>query len=318
MGILITGSSGYFGRLVAADLVSFGRKVTGVDISLDPGLKDGELFRFYRCSITDKEGLRRIFQEEQPTEVLHFACSFNKVRNRKKEYEIDVVGSHNVMKLCNETLSVRKLIYSSSAAIYGACRSNGSWLCETAVVNPGKYRYGINKKLIEHDLFTGSKRDDLQVISLRICTVVGPEYCKPRSVVSILLRLPFLPGSFHDKKVQFLHESDFVNLIRRVADDPKIDGVYNLAADSCSVVGELLPGKRYIDFPVQALKPVLWVLWNLRILNLQPCALSYSLYPVLIDSSKIRERYSYRYNFTSSEALSDTMRNNKLPAGTLF
>jgi len=318
MSILITGSSGYFGRLVAGDLISAGRRVAGIDIKENPWITAGEQFRFFNCCITDRRSLSRIFREVQPTTVIHFACSFNKVRDRKKEYEIDVAGSHNVMELCNETLSVRKLIYSSSAAIYGACRSNGSWLSETAVVNPGKYRYGINKKLIEHDLFTFVKRKDLQVISLRICTVVGPEYCKPRSVVSILLCLPFLPGSFHDKKVQFLHESDFVNLIRRVADDPEIEGVYNLAADSCSVVGELLPGKRYVDFPVHALRPILWILWNLRILNLQPCSLSYSLYPVLIDPSKIRSRYGYSYNYTSSEALSDTMRNNKLPAGTLF
>mgnify|MGYP000845362118 FL=1 len=243
MSILITGSSGYFGRLVAGDLISAGRRVAGIDIKENPWITAGEQFRFFNCCITDRRSLSRIFREVQPTTVIHFACSFNKVRDRKKEYEIDVAGSHNVMELCNETLSVRKLIYSSSAAIYGACRSNGSWLSETAVVNPGKYRYGINKKLIEHDLFTFVKRKDLQVISLRICTVVGPEYCKPRSVVSILLCLPFLPGSFHDKKVQFLHESDFVNLIRRVADDPEIEGVYTLAADRCSVVGELLPGK---------------------------------------------------------------------------
>lgn len=318
MSILITGSSGYFGRLIAGDLINAGRRVAGVDIKTSPDAPTGESFRFYNCSVTDRGYLKRIFEEAKPTVVIHFACSFNKVRNRRKEYEIDVVGSRNVMELCNETLSVRKLIYSSSAAIYGACRSNGSWLSETAMVNPGKYRYGINKKLIEHDLFTFSKRDGLHVVSLRICTVVGPEYCKPRSVVSILLNMPFLPGSFHDKKVQFLHESDFVNLFRSVTDDPDIDGVFNLAADSCSRVGDMLPGKRYIDIPVQALKPILWMLWNLRLLNLQPCSLSYSLYPVLIDPSKIRSRYGYNYSYTSSEALSDTIRNNKLPAGNLL
>jgi UDP-glucose 4-epimerase len=318
MSILITGSSGYFGRLVAGDLISAGRRVAGIDIKADPGMTEGEPFRFYSCSVTDRESLGRIFQEVRPTVVMHFACSFNKVRSRRKEYEIDVAGSRNVMELCNETLSVRKLIYSSSAAIYGASRNNGTWLGETAEVNPGKYRYGINKKLIEHDLFTFRKRDDLRVISLRICTVVGPDYCKPRSVVSILLCLPFLPGSFRDKRVQFLHEADFVSLIRKVADDPDIEGIYNLAADSYSVVGEMLPGKRYVDFPVHALKPILWVLWNLRILNLQPCSLVYSLYPILVDPSKIRSRYIYSYSYTSSEALADTMKNNKLPAGTMF
>ncbi len=318
MSILITGSSGYFGRLVAGDLICAGLSVAGVDINENPDMKVSDQFRFFRCCITDRGSLGRIFQEVRPTVVIHFACSFNKVRNRKREYEIDVAGSRNVLELCNETLSVKKLVYSSSAAIYGASKGNGTWLSETDGVNPGKYRYGLNKKLIEHDLFTFMKRADLHVISLRICTVVGPEYCKPRSVVSILLTLPLLPGSFRDKKVQFLHEADFINLMRIVTEDPEIEGVYNLAADSCSVVGEMLPGKRYLDFPVQALKPMLWVLWSLRILNLQPCSLSYSLYPVLIDPSRLRSRYNYNYSYSSSEALSDTIRNNKLPAGTLF
>jgi len=318
MSILITGSSGYFGRIVAGDLISAGWRVAGVDIKENPEMKADDHFRFYNCCITDRESLRKIFQEVQPSVVIHFACSFNKVRNRQKEYGIDVIGSRNVMELSTETLSVRKLIYSSSAAIYGASKSNGTWLTETAPVNPGKYRYGINKQLIEHDLFTFKRRADLHVISLRICTVVGPEYFKPRSVVAILLRMPFLPGSFREKQVQFMHETDFVSLFRAVTYDSEIEGIFNLATDSYSVVGDLFPGKRYLNLPVGMLRSLLYVLWNLRILNLQPCSLSYSLYPVLVDPSKLRGRYHYNYSYSSSEALSQTMMSNKLPARTLF
>ena len=318
MCILITGSSGYFGRLVVRDLISKGNRVVGIDIKNDNGQEEGELFRFYRCSITDRERLREIFLLEKPTVVIHFACTFNKVRDRKREYAIDVGGSINVFEVSNETPSVRQLIYSSSAAIYGADNRNGIWLSETSPVNPGKYRYGLNKKLIEQAWFSAPRREDLRVVSLRICTVVGPVYSKPRSVVSILIRMPWLPFSFRQKKVQFIHEEDFTALMREIISDNDIEGIYNLAADSYSVVGEVVPAKRYIRLPLSGLKPLMWLLWNLRILNLQPASLRYCLYPVLLDPSKLTERYGYSYRYSSSESFADTVRNNSLPSDAKF
>ncbi|MRR22525.1 NAD-dependent epimerase/dehydratase family protein [bacterium] len=318
MSILVTGSSGYFGKIVISDLIGKGLKVSGIDIRRDPRQTEGEQFRFYECSITDRAKLREIFNREQPSVVLHFACTFNKVRDRKQEYEIDVEGSENVLKACNETHSVKRLIYSSSAAIYGAANRNGEWISETEPVDPGKYRYGINKKLIEEAYFSADRRADLQIVSLRICTVVGPAYFKTRSVVSILIRLPYLPSSFRKKKVQFMHEEDFVTLICMVMNDDEIEGIYNVAADSFSIVGEVVPAKKYIQFPVAGLKPVLWILWNLRILNLQPASLKYCLYPVLIDPTRLARRYGYNFRYSSSESFAETVRNNSLPPDSKF
>lgn len=318
MCILITGSSGYFGRIVVRDLISSGYRVVGIDIRRDPEQNESEQFRFYDCSITDREKLREIFEREQPTDVLHFACTFNKVRDRRREYEIDVGGSINVLEISNETLSVRRLIYSSSAAIYGAGNHNGLWISEKEPVDPGRYRYGVNKKLIEEAFFSAKRRADLQIVSLRVCTVVGPLYFKTRSVVSILIKMPFLPGSFRKKKVQFMHEEDFVRIMREIISDNEIEGIFNLAADSFSVVGEVVPEKRYINIPVTGLKPLLWVLWNLRILNLQPVSLRYCLYPVLIDPAKLAGRYRYTFRYSSSESFADTVRNNRLPADAKF
>ncbi len=318
MCILITGSSGYFGRIVVSDLISNGYRIVGIDIRRDGEQEEGGLFRFYNCSITDREGLREIFLREQPTVVIHFACTFNKVRNRKREYDIDVRGSINVLEVSNETPSVRRLIYSSSAAIYGADNRNGTLLSETTPVNPGKYRYGINKKLIEEALFSAMRREDLRLVSLRVCTVVGPVYSKPRTVVSILIRLSWLPFSFREKKVQFMHEEDFTGIMREIITDNEIDGIFNVAADSCSVVGDVVPAKRYIRLPLSGLKPVLWVLWSLRIVNLQPASLRYCLYPVLIDPSKLIKRYGLKFRYTSSESFAETVKNNRLPADSRF
>lgn len=318
MSILITGSSGYFGRIVGRDLVSKGYSVIGIDIRENREKEDVCLSRYYKCNITDKKRLKEIFLEEQPDVVLHFACTFNKVRNRKREYETDVGGSVNILELSNETPSVKKLIYSSSAAIYGADDRNCRWLSETTPVNPGKYRYGLNKHLIEQAFFSSVRRADLHIVSLRICTVLGPCYAKPYSVVSLLIRMPFLPDSFRTKKVQFMHEEDFISLIREVIRDEEIEGIYNFASDTCSVVGEVVNGKKYFNLSLGGLKPLLWILWNMRLVNLQPVSLKYCLYPVLVDPARIVERYGYTFKYSSSESFITTAGINCLPAGALF
>jgi UDP-glucose 4-epimerase len=315
MSILITGSSGYFGRLMTAHLVGCGIRVIGIDIHEDPERSEGQYFRFYRCCITDRQRLKEIFDSEQPSEVLHFAATFNRVRDARREYEIDVGGSMNVFQVADSTPSVRKLIYSSSASIYGASPANRSWLDESHPLNPGKYRYALIKRTVEQAWFTSKKRDDLHVISLRVCTVVGPLYAKPRSVVSIMLRLTWFPRSFMDRKVQFIHEEDFVLLMHKILDDSEMEGIFNLAADSFSVVSEVVPPKKCIPLPVAALKPLMWVLWHLRLVNLQPASLRYSMYPVVINPLKLISRFGYRFRYSSSESFTSVRRCNMIPAG---
>lgn len=314
MKILITGSSGYLGRLLVRYFTERKITVVGLDVKEDKEPISTEYFRFYRTCITAREELREIFMKENPTDVIHFACTFNKVRSRQKEYEIDIGGSANIFELSDATPSVRKLIYSSSAAIYGGEKRSRLWLTEADSLNPGRYRYGSNKKMIEELLFNNHRRSNLRVVSLRICTVIGPSYSKPGSVVSLLIRLPWFPRSFMENKIQFLHEEDFSGLFRCILEDGNIEGVYNLSSDSYSVIREITPEKKFISFPVGSIRPVLWILWHLRLLNLQPAGFRYTLYPVLLDPARLISRFGYRFRYSSSEAFHLTSQNNRLPA----
>jgi len=319
MRVLITGSSGYLGKLALNHLLERGHDVAGLDIRNNEyhSSSNGN-FRFYNCDVSDRERVDQIISNEQPEAILHFACTYNSLRNRKKEYDIDVGGTVNVIESARRTPSVKKFVFSSSASIYGPVRRNEQWLNETVPVNPGKYRYGINKKLIEQEIFSGNGFAGLSVISLRICTVVGPHYSRPRSVVSILIRLPFLPASFRNTRVQFIHEEDFTELIGRVTEESEINGLYNLGPDSYTVVSDVVPPGRFHSFPCQVLKPVMWLLWNLHLVNLQPAGFGYSLNPVVIDSSRLAGKFNYQFRYTSTEAFLATCEKNSLPPGTLF
>lgn len=318
MKVLLTGSSGYLGSLAVSHLVAKGCEVIGLDLRKAEYQKDGELFRFYRCSSTDMDCLRDIFNREQPDAVMHFACTMNRVRGRGEEFELDVGGSLNVIRAARLTPSVKKFIFSSSAAIYGPAGRSELWLDETVPLKPGNYRYGLNKRLIEQMLFRSDGNPGMRTVALRICTVVGPHYSKPKSVVSILLRMPFLPASFSRTRVQFIHEDDFSELLGYVLDDSDIEGVFNLAPDSCTLVGDVVPARRFYRFPCSALKPVMWVMYNLRLINLQPAGLGYCLFPVVLDSRRLARRYGYSFRYSSTESFQLTRTNNSLPADARF
>lgn len=318
MKVLITGSSGALGRLLTNHLTSRNVPVIGLGRQERPKHPPGSYFHYYSCSITDREKLQSIFNEERPTHVVHFACSFNKVRDRQKEYEIDIRGSKNILEICHGTPSVKSLIYSSSAAAYGGHPDNPPRLRESDPLRPGEYRYGLNKKTIEQLYFSAPVRSDLRITALRICTVVGPTYDKPRSVVSLLIKSPFLPGFCADNKIQFLHSEDFTELMGRILEDEEIQGVFNLANNDYAVIRELVPGKKFIGVPLQLVKGFLWVTWNLRLMNLQPAGVVDGLYPITLDPARIMDRYGYKFKYSTREAFDLTVQHNEIPAEAYF
>ena len=314
MKVLITGSSGSFGSIISKSLISKGITVVGLDINEPIEHLSGQYFSFYKCSITDKECLRSIFNAEKPTHVIHLACSFNKVRNQQREHDIDIGGSRNILETADQTPSVKQLMFSSSAAAYGGNSDNPLWIREEYPLNPGSYRYGSNKMLIE-GIYTGTTvRKDLHIVLVRICVVVGPGFNKRGSTVAMLKKWRVLPGFFRETKVQFLHTNDFISLINLILNDDHIEGIFNLAPDTYSVVRELVPDKIYLRVPVFLITAVAYVLWNLRIRNFDPAAMSITIHSIVIDPGKIVSRFNYRFRYSSSDAFADADINDDLPS----
>lgn len=316
--LLITGSSGTLGKVLVKAFATRGIPVIGLDIkNTNPVINNGSI-KYYQCNITDRDTMASIFKKEKPTHVLHLACSYNTIRDRDLEYENDVIGSENVIEITNETPSVKQFVYFSSGAAYGGVKKNKPWLSEDTPLRPGNYRYGLNKKYIEEKILSASLRPDLRKIILRICTVVGPGYDKDRSVVSILIKSPYMLKMCKNNMIQFLHEDDFVEIMRQVINDSEINGIFNIASDTAVIVKNLISGKKYVDIPYWLLKSILTILWNLKLLNLQPAGLSYGVYPVVIDPSQIVKRYNYRFRYSSSKAFEETKKKNMLSPNEKF
>lgn len=312
MKVLITGASGSLGKVITQHLISKNIPVIGIDKNDGVFHKTNKLFTFYQCSITEEPKLAEIFKKERPSHVIHLACTFNRVRNRKNEMQIDLGGSENVLKISDNTPSVKQLIYSSSAAAYGGHKDNVLWLNEKHKLRPGNYRYGIIKKKVEELYLRSNTREDLNIVSLRICSVIGPSFNKKRCAVSILINSTYMLEQWKQNKIQFLHEDDFNLIIFKILYDTEIHGIYNLAPDSYSPVNELVPDKKYIKVPLSLILFLLWTFWYLRVMNLRPSSLRQSIYPIVLSPMKLISRYTYKFKYSSKDAFIDTLKHYKL------
>ncbi|MGA2667750.1 MAG: UDP-glucose 4-epimerase GalE [Ignavibacteria bacterium] len=123
MKILVTGGAGYIGSHCVKELL---KKYASGDVividNLEEGFRDAVLTdKFYQCDLRDKQALKKIFHQEKVDSVIHFAAYANvpdSVVSPHKYYENNVIGTINLLE-CMLEYSVGKIIFSSSASVYG-------------------------------------------------------------------------------------------------------------------------------------------------------------------------------------------------------
>ena len=161
MKILLTGGTGYIGSHTAIELIKqgyeveimdnlFNSKITVLDkIEEITGVKP----KFYEIDLLDKDGMRKMFEEGKYELVIHFAglkAVGESVEKPLKYYENNVGGTINLLE-CMKEFDVHKIIFSSSATVYGD--QGVSELTEemqtgVGITNP----YGETKHVIEEIL----------------------------------------------------------------------------------------------------------------------------------------------------------------------
>ncbi len=115
-----------------------------------------------------------------------------------------------------------------------------------------------------------------------------------------------------------MHSDALVSLPGHIIDDMEINAVFNLVPDSFVKIKELVSADKFISVPLFFDKGFLLILWNLKVLNLQPAAIKTSIYQMILDPSKIISRYNYKYKFSSEESFMITLNENKIPLKSGF
>ncbi|MCL9796402.1 UDP-glucose 4-epimerase GalE [Frankia sp. AgKG'84/4] len=128
--ILVTGAAGFIGSHTCVDLLSAGYRVVGVDNFLNSSprvlervrkVATGE-FEFVRLDVRDRDALAEVFRRWPIDAVVHFAARKavgESVEMPLEYYDANVNATLGLVGVMAEH-DVRRLVFSSSCAIYGA------------------------------------------------------------------------------------------------------------------------------------------------------------------------------------------------------
>ena len=146
--VLITGSTGFTGRYIAAEMHSAGYEVYGLMHRL-PERKIPDLTAAHVCDLGDRLGLKRIAEEVRPDYVMHLAgIAFVEHGDMDAIYRTNVVGTRNLIEaVANSGYKPQSVLLASSANIYG--NATVEPIDETTPAAPAN-DYAVSKLAMEY------------------------------------------------------------------------------------------------------------------------------------------------------------------------
>lgn len=184
MNVLVSGGTGYIGSHTVVELLKKGHDVVVFDNlynskidTLDKIKKiTGKEVKFYKADMLNPEEMEPIFKKNKIDCVIHFAglkAVGESVAKPVAYYENNITGTINLVKLMAK-YNVKKIIFSSSATVYG----DPAFIpiteeCPKGVcTNP----YGWTKSMLEQilsDLYVSDK--EWRVVLLRYFNPIGAD-----------------------------------------------------------------------------------------------------------------------------------------------
>lgn len=245
MEILVTGGAGFIGSNIVDALIKAGHQVIIVD-NLSSGKKKNinKLAKFYQIDLCQND-LARVFQENKITHVIHHAAQIDvqaSIENPLFDARNNILGTLNLLENCRE-FAVEKVIYASSAAVYG----EPDYL-PVDEKHPLKIMsgYGISKHTPEHYLKVYQELYGINYTIFRYANVYGPRQdpAGEGGVVSIFVdqmlagKRPVIFGDGSQSR-DFIHVYDIVKA-NLLALSKGNNLLINLSTESRSSIKELV------------------------------------------------------------------------------
>ena len=247
MKVLITGGAGFIGKYLVKSLLEKNNSVTifdnfsnstknSIDFLIEMGAKVIE------GDITNIQDLQSVIKDHDI--VVHLAAKISvseSINNPAETFRINVDGTNNVLTACEKN-HVKKIIISSSAAIYGESLPDDK-LTEESVMNPIS-PYGESKMQMEQNVKEFASKHNIDCVVLRFFNIYGigqsPEYA---GVIT-----KFKKNIVEEKPLQIfgdgLQTRDFVaiyDVIQSIHNAVVYDksGIFNIASGKTVTIKEL-------------------------------------------------------------------------------
>lgn len=182
MNILVTGGTGYIGSHTCVELIEAGHDVVIFDNLCNSKIEvldriekiTGKRPKFYKADMCNQAELNPIFEENQIDAVIHFAglkAVGESVSKPWEYYNNNVVGTLNLIHVM-EQHDVKKIIFSSSATVYGVPAVIP--ITEECPLGTTTNPYGETKKMLERILIDYQKANpSWHIILLRYFNPTG-------------------------------------------------------------------------------------------------------------------------------------------------
>ena len=248
--VLITGTAGFIGFHLANRLIARGDEVVGLDVINDyydinvkydrlayAGIEKEDIaygqvsqsvkhpnYRFIQLGLEDRQGLERLFTEEQFDTVVNLAAQAGVRYSLENPYayvDSNIVGFINILEQCRHT-KVGHLAFASSSSVYGL--NEKMPLSTHDNVDHPVSLYAASKKSNELMAHAYSHLFGLPATGLRFFTVYGP-WGRPDMALflfteAILKDEPIKVFNYGEMVRDFTYIDDIVEGVLRVLDKP--------------------------------------------------------------------------------------------------
>ena len=185
MKILVTGSAGFIGSMVAMKLLDRGDEIVGLDNHndyYDPKIKESRLrelkkfknYTHHKIDISNVENLKKVFSNFKPQRVINLAAQAGvrySIENPLAYIKSNIVGFSHILENCRHH-KVEHLVYASTSSVYGA--NTKMPFSENDSANHPLSIYAASKKSNELMAHAYSHLYKMPTTGLRFFTVYGP------------------------------------------------------------------------------------------------------------------------------------------------
>ncbi|MBI4118593.1 MAG: NAD-dependent epimerase/dehydratase family protein [Parcubacteria group bacterium] len=338
--LFITGAAGYVGAMLCDQFSKRPdvKEIVALDVEEQPELLKGNPKVYWIKANTAELSWQETARAKNPSIVIHTAWQIRELYGqRARQWHWNVRGSANVFDFALKTPSVKKLVYFSSAAIYGAEKTNtfDQLFVETDPIREEEYSYGKEKGVVEKVLrgmwekSASRAHGTTQVFVVRPAAITGPRgrFMRVRfglqSALSGQLRgdfvykiisamVSFVPATPWWVR-QFIHEDDVCDIVARLTfnNTPGTYEVFNITPPGEPVYAAQMArtvGKRILPVFPWMVRLAYFVFWHItrgKVPTSKGIWRFYS-YPIVMDGSKLVREFSYRYRHSSRDAFAHT------------
>ncbi|HEY7875972.1 MAG TPA: NAD-dependent epimerase/dehydratase family protein [Actinomycetota bacterium] len=282
--VAVTGAAGYVaGRLIEGlardDRVE---RILGFDVRA-PRV-DSSKFLFDEIDVRNPAIEARLAGVDV---LVHLAFVMDPIRDEGEMRDVNVNGSQNAFK-CAARAGVRKIVYTSSAVVYGAHPDNDVPLTEDSPLRANlDFSYPAHKLEVEYVVKeVAAEHRDLGWVVFRPAIVFGPNV---DSAWAHMLEMPVLLGiQGYSPPLQFVHEDDVGRALQWAVTE-EVSGYYNLAAPGWLDGDEVLAivGRKRRDLPEPVAFAFVDRLWSLGLSEAPSGLLHYVMHPWVVSTDKL-------------------------------